>query len=97
VRISIEGPAIRTPEFEELVERLLDHWSGLKERRIDRNWEVPSKLALARRARKVKQNVWKKKKEKTKAGCRKGRSCGKRGSRACQNRPSNFARTLRGS
>jgi hypothetical protein len=78
VRISIEGPAIGTPEFEELIERVLDHWSGLKERRIDRNRDVPSKLALARRARKVIQNVWKKKKkkkkEKTEAGCRKGRS-----------------------
>ena len=26
----------------------LDHWRGLKERRVNRDWEVPSKLVLAR-------------------------------------------------
>jgi hypothetical protein len=34
MRISIEGPAIGTPECEKLLERALNHWSGLKERRI---------------------------------------------------------------
>jgi hypothetical protein len=33
IRISIEGPAIGTPECENLLERALNHWSGLKERR----------------------------------------------------------------
>jgi hypothetical protein len=27
---------------------------------MDRDWEVPNKLVLARRAREVKQNAWKK-------------------------------------
>jgi hypothetical protein len=51
MRISIEGLAIRTPECEKLLERALNHWSGLKVRRMDRDWEVPNKLELARRAR----------------------------------------------
>jgi hypothetical protein len=32
-----------------LLERALNHWSGLKERRMDRDWDVPNK-----------QNAWKK-------------------------------------
>jgi hypothetical protein len=60
MRISIEGPAIGTPECENLLERALNHWSGLKERRMDRDWEVPNKLVVARRARHIKQNAWKK-------------------------------------
>jgi hypothetical protein len=42
------------------VERALNHWSGLKERRMNWDWDVPNKLVVARRAREVKQNAWKK-------------------------------------
>jgi hypothetical protein len=59
IRISIKGPAIGTPECENLLERALNHWSGLKERRMG-DWDVPNKLVVARRARQVKQNAWKK-------------------------------------
>jgi hypothetical protein len=37
------------PECDNLLERALNHWSGLKERRMDRDWDVPNK-----------QNAWKK-------------------------------------
>ena len=47
MRISIEGPAIGSPECEKHLERALDHWSNLKERRINRDWEAPSKLVIA--------------------------------------------------
>jgi hypothetical protein len=38
MRISIEGPELGTAECESLIKRALDHWLGIKERRMNREW-----------------------------------------------------------
>jgi predicted metal-dependent peptidase len=43
-----------TPALDKLIQRALDHWCGLKERRMNCDWETPSKLVMARRARQMK-------------------------------------------
>jgi hypothetical protein len=50
-------------QCEKLLERALNHWSGLKEHRMDRDLEVSTKLVLAWRAREVKQNMRKEEKQ----------------------------------
>ena len=51
MRISLEGPDIGTPEFEEYLERAVELWSGKKDRRYQYSWNRDSKIKIARRER----------------------------------------------
>ena len=71
MRISLEGPPLKSPEFDELLQRAVAHWAGLKNRRCDQtmSWNISSSIEIARRKRKAERKRTQKEKEaKEKAG-----------------------------
>ena len=51
MRICLEGPTQHTPEYRALRERVIAYWAGQRERRCDARFDMPSRLAIARRRR----------------------------------------------
>ena len=50
MRICLEGPTQHTPEYRALRE-VIAYWAGQRERRCDERFDMPSRLAIARRRR----------------------------------------------
>ena len=51
MRICLEGPTQHTPEYRALRGRVIAYWAGQRERRCDARFDMPSRLAIARRRR----------------------------------------------